>query len=245
MSKTGRTSDARGSALWALLRAISAREGETASRLLAASPSLARQAVEVGASCQASTTYFFEEIAHYVYAGDTALHIAAAAYERQIAQRLIAQGAQPAARNRRGAQPLHYAADGNPGSKTWNPPAQEATIKYLIEAGADPNSADKSGVAPLHRAVRTRCAAAVRALLAGGAEPLLKNKSGSTPLHLAVQTTGRGGSGSSQCQEQQRQIILLLLQHGARATDADASGKTVAQSAVSPWLQEVLEKGTR
>jgi ankyrin repeat protein len=244
MSKTARTRGARDSALWALLHAIIAREEDTVSRLLAASPNLARQAVEVGASRQTSTTYFFEEIAHYVYAGDTPLHIAAAAYEPPIAQQLLANGAQPAARNRRGAQPLHYAADGNPGSKTWNPPAQEATIKCLIEAGADPNSADKSGVAPLHRAVRTRCAAAVRALLAGGAEPLLKNKSGSTPLHLAVQGTGRGGSGSSQSQEQQRQIILLLLQQGARPTDADASGKTVAQSAVSRWVRELLQNGS-
>src|SRR5262249_12631801 len=135
---------------------------------------------------------------------------------------------------------LHYAADGIPGSKTWNPHAQEGTVTYLIEAGADPNSADKSGGTPLHRAVRIRCAAAVRALLAKGADPLLKNKNGSTPLHLAVQGTGRGGSGSSQSQEQQRQIIILLLQHGARPKDVDARGKTVAPSAVSRWVRELL-----
>jgi hypothetical protein len=241
MSRKERTTDACDeSALWALLHAIIAREEDTVSRLLAASPSLARQAIRVGATRKASTTYYFEEIAHYVYAGDTALHVAAAAYQRQSAHGLIAKGAQPGARNRRGAEPLHYAADGTPGSQTWNPHAQEATVKYLIEAGADPNSADRNGVTPLHRAVRTRCAAAVRALLAKGAEPLLKNKSGLTPLHLAVQNTGRGGSGSSQCQEQQRQIIILLLQHGARPKDVDARGKTVEQSAVSGWVRELL-----
>jgi ankyrin repeat protein len=47
------------------------------------------------------------------------------------------------------------------------------TIAHLIEAGADPNPTDKSGVTPLHRAVRTRCAAAVKALLEAGADPRL------------------------------------------------------------------------
>jgi len=110
----------------------------------------------------------------------------------------------------------------------------------LIEAGADPNSADKSGVAPLHRAVRTRCAAAVKALLANGADPIRQNKTGSTPLHLAVQTTGRGGTGSDRTRQLQQEIILLLLRHGAKPTDRDARGKTVAQSAVSDWIRGLL-----
>src|SRR6185436_2926042 len=99
------------------------------------------------------------------------------------------------------------AVDGSPASHTWNPTAQRAIVECLIESGADPNSADKSGVTPLHRAVRTRCTAAVRTLLENGAQPRLKNGSGSTPLHLAVQNTGRGGSGSSESREQQREII--------------------------------------
>jgi hypothetical protein len=32
----------------------------------------------------------------------------------------VAHGASVRARNRRGAEPLHYAADGNPGSAGWN-----------------------------------------------------------------------------------------------------------------------------
>jgi len=56
---------------------------------------------------------------------------------------------------------LHHAVIGMPGSRTWNPAAQAATIAYLIEDGADPNAIDKHAVTPLHRAVRTRCAAAV------------------------------------------------------------------------------------
>ena len=89
-------------------------------------------------------------------------------------------------------------------------------IETLIAAGADPNARDKTGTAPLHRAVRTRCAAAVRALLEHGADARLKNGRGSTPLHLAVQTTGRGGSGSAAARRQQQRIIDLLHEHGAR-----------------------------
>jgi hypothetical protein len=233
--------DPKDAALLALFRAIAGREAGRVSRLLAASPNLALQVSGVGATRQDPVTYYLEDIGHYIYAGDTALHIAAAAYQRDTAQALIAQGAQPGARNRRGAEPLHYAAVGLPGAPTWNPDAQAATIEYLIEAGAHPNSADKSGVTPLHRAVRTRCAAAVRALLAHGADPRRKNKSGSTPLHLAVQNTGRGQSGSPQSRAQQQEIILFLLQHGARRKDRDAHGKTVEQCAASEWIREILQ----
>jgi Ankyrin repeats (3 copies)/Ankyrin repeats (many copies) len=229
------------SSLMNLLRTIVSGERDRVARLLAKSPELARQALAIGASRQSETPYFFREIMHYLYAGDTALHVAAAAYQRDAARALIEKGARPGARNRRGAEPLHYAADGIPGSTYWNPDAQAATVEYLIEAGADPNSADNSGVAPLHRAVRTRCAAAVRALLAKGADPLRKNKTGSTPLHLAVQTTGRGGTGSAPSRQQQQEIIRLLLRHGAKPTDRDARGKTVAQSAISDWIRELLQ----
>lgn len=197
-------------ALLALIRAVAARDRQGALRLLAAAPELAAQRLKVGASRQGPTDYFFEEISHYAYAGDTALHIAAAAHQLSIARHLVSKGARVGARNRRGAEPLHYAADGVPGSPGWDPEAQAAVVAFLIGAGADPNAVDKSGVAPLHRAVRTRCAAAVRALLANGADPRRLNGSGSTPLQLATQNTGRGGSASAIAREQQRQILELL-----------------------------------
>jgi hypothetical protein len=207
-------------------------------RCLAASPSLATTPADVGATRQVASTFFFSEIAHYLYAGDTALHMAAAAFRRPAAELLVAHGANCRARNRRGAEPLHYAADAN----HWDPTAQAETIAYLLSVGADPNALDRSGVAPLHRAVRTRSLLAVRALLDGGANPRAPNKAGSTPLHLAVQTTGRGGSGSTPARQQQTGIIGLLLERGARPTDKDGRGKQVRQAATSEWIRTLLNE---
>ncbi len=199
-----------------LARAIAAGETEAASRLLAAAPSLARASFATGASRTGPKGFLLMPIGYYVYAGATALHVAAAAYQTTIVQELIGLGADVRARNRRGAEPLHAAAVGNPGSAVFNPQAQVATIACLIAAGADPNAGDVSGVTPLHRAVRTRCAAAVKALLDHGADVARSNNSGSTPLVLARLTTGRGGSGSVEARAQQQDILRLLAAHGAR-----------------------------
>ena len=208
--------DTADSALMALVRAIVTNDSAAALGRLAASPPLANAHFVGGATRQGTKAYYLDDIEHYVYAGDTALHIAAAAHQREITRKLVTMGADVRARNRRGAEPLHYAADGVPDSGRWNPRAQAATITYLIEMGADPNAPDRSGVTPLHRAVRTRCAAAVRALLDGGADARRTNTSGSTPMQLATQNTGRGGSGSPKSKAQQAEIVRLLEQYGAR-----------------------------
>jgi ankyrin repeat protein len=237
MAKEGDPGDA---ALLALFRAITAGDQVEIARRLDSARGLASRAIRIAASRQDADTYFLAPIRHYVYGGDTALHIAAAAYQRKLAESLVSNGASTRARNRRGAEPLHYAAEGSPDADHWDPDAQRGVIEYLIAAGADPNAIDKSGVAPLHRAVRTRCSAAVRALIENGASPRLMNKSGSTPLHLAVQNTGRSNSGSEAAKHEQRRVIGLLLHHGASPADTDAHGKTVEAAASSDWIRELL-----
>ena len=138
-------------------RAIAQGDQAFVSRLLAAAPELALVRFAVGATRQAAEEFYLDEIDHYVYGGDTALHIAAAAYEADMVRELVDAGAITAAANRRGAAALHYAVDGIPGSARWNPVAQQATVLCLIELGADPNAGDKGGTTPLHRAVRNRC----------------------------------------------------------------------------------------
>src|SRR5262249_24734952 len=212
-SSASTSTDMSDAALMTLVRTIVTADDTVAFRLLAANPALAKARFEIGATRQTAATFYLDEIGHYIYAGDTALHLAAAAYRHEIVSKLIATGANVHARNRRGAEPLHYAVDGKPGARRWNPPAQAATVACLIAAGADPNATDKSGVTPLHRAVRTRCAAAVKALLEAGADPRRSNNSGSTPMLLATQNTGRGGSGSSAAKAQQELIVQLLREH--------------------------------
>jgi len=199
-------------ALMRLVAAIVAADDAVAG-LRATHPALAQARLGQGATRHGARDYLIDAIAHYLYAGDTALHAAAAAYRDGIARKLIAMGADVRARNRRGAEPLHYAADGVPGAPSWNPAAQAATVACLIESGADPNAIDMNGVAPLHRAVRTRCAAAVQALLERGADPRRQNGNGSSPMLLATRNTGRGGSGSHEAKAQQERILELLQQH--------------------------------
>jgi ankyrin repeat protein len=190
--------------LAAFLVAIAAGDRTVVSTSLDATPGLAT-------ACLARRDEFFiAECRAQVYAGDTALHTAAFAYDVEVARELVARGADVRARNRRGAEPLHSAAAGEPGATHWNPTRQRAVIEYLIDGGADPNATALGGVTPLHRAVRTRCSAAVETLLRAGADPRFANDRGSTPAALALWTTGRGGAGSEAAKIEQRAIVDLL-----------------------------------
>lgn len=166
-------------------------------------PELTREQFQVG-------NVWIEELTHYIYGGDTALHVAAVAHNVEVIELLVQHGADVHACNRRGARPLHYAADGGPNAGTWDPERQAATVEKLIALGADVNALDKSGVAPLHRAVRNRGTGAVKALIACGADVGMKNKNGSTPLLLAQLTTGKSGSGTAEAKREQAIIAELL-----------------------------------
>jgi hypothetical protein len=174
------------------------------------------------------------KICHWIYVGDTALHLAAAGYRLEIVDLLLRAGADPnSAKNHRRGRPLHYAADGNLEGSAWNPNRQVKTIRRLLRGGADINAADKNGATALHRAVRTRCAAAVQCLLKAGSDPALRNKPGSTPFHLAVQDTGRGGAGTAKARAAQKQIIEQFLAFGVSTGLRDGKGKSVVDSARS------------
>ena len=180
-------------------------------------------------------------IFHWIYVGDTALHLAAAGYRVEIVRLLLAAGADPnAAKNMRKSSPLHYAADGFITGPAWDAKRQIETIRCLLENGADIHLQDMNGATPLHRAVRTRCAEAVKYLLQAGSDPVMKNKPGSTPFHLAVQNTGRGGSGEPEAHEAQREIIKTFLAFGVSPDLKNAAGKSVADSAGSEWIRELL-----
>src|SRR6267142_2372524 len=93
-----------------LLVAIGASDHRGALRLLEATPSLATARVA------RRDDFFLAERLAQVYEGDTALHAAAFSYDSEMARELLTRGADVRARNRRGAEPLHAAVIGEPGS---------------------------------------------------------------------------------------------------------------------------------
>jgi ankyrin repeat protein len=217
-----------------ILAAILDDDRPRARELLKANPGLATSLIN-------EARLYQSKIAHWIYVGDTALHLAAAGYRVELVRLLLAAGADPnATTNHRHSGPLHYAADGYINGPAWNEKRQVQTIQCLLAAGAGINAQDKNGATPLHRAVRTRCAAAVKCLLKGGSDPTLKNKPGSTPFHLAVQNTGRGGSGAEAAKAAQRQIIHEFLSFGLNPALKDSQGKSVLAWATSGWIRNML-----
>jgi len=217
-----------------ILSAIDDDDCPTVKKLLHTDPSLAT--LQIG-----KAKLYKTKILHWIYVGDTPLHLAAAGYRVDIVELLLAAGADPnAATNHRHSGPLHYAADTCLTSPAWSARQQLETIRSLLDAGAKINAPDKNGATPLHRAVRTRGAEAVRFLLKAGSDPSLKNKPGSTPFHLAVQNTGRGGSGSDDAKGAQREIIQDFLSHGVDAGLKDGNGKSVLDCARSDWIRDML-----
>jgi ankyrin repeat protein len=224
-----------------LIGAIAKRDLAATEKILADCSGLACEALSVGASRGDPNTFFLPALQHYLYKGDTALHAASAAHFPEAIDLLVVSGAVIDSANRRGAQAIHYAVDGNPALSGWDDCAQKLCVKALISYGANQNCFDSSGVAPLHRAVRNRCAGAVLTLVENGADIHLKSKKGSTALHLAVQNTGRGGSGAESAKEAQLEIIDLLLKSGASLQDRDARGKTVYDCIQANWLRDYLQ----
>ena len=91
------------------------------------------------------------------------IHVAAAmAEDRAEIDRLVAQGADPNARDAGGCTPLHYAA--------WNNSAAEVA-RALFDTGADPEACDGHGRKPLDYAITATNTAFIEAALDAGADP--------------------------------------------------------------------------
>jgi hypothetical protein len=224
--------------LSALFAAIINNDRQKAAQMLKEEPALAKELTKA--------PRLERRLPHWIYAKDSALHVAAAGYRVEIAKLLLDAGANPnSAENHRRSRPLHYAADGYIVSKLWNEKNQVAMIRLLLKAGAEINAQDKNGATPLHRAVRTRCVAAVKCLLDAGADTTIKNKPGSTAFHLAAQNTGRGGSGAEIAKAAQREIVQTFLKRGINPKLKDTKGKTVLDWARSDWVREMFENGGR
>jgi ankyrin repeat protein len=102
--------------------------------------------------------------------GDTPLKVAAAYGKKDIAELLIAHGADVNARSWSGSTPLAYVAN-------------KDVAEVLIAHGADVNARNKYGWTPLHSAWNKDVA---ELLIAHGADVNARDKDGLTPLHRAL-----------------------------------------------------------
>jgi hypothetical protein len=141
--------------LLALFAAIASRDDVGVTRMLDQTPGLATYPLRVGATRQDPRPCFLIPIRHHVYTGDTALHVAAAAHHRGLAETLVAQGAAVRARNRRGAEPLHYAADGRTGADYLDSNAQSGStpLHLAVQHTGKSNSGSEAAKEEQHRII--------------------------------------------------------------------------------------------
>ena len=118
---------------------------------------VASERLVIGASREVAASYFIDEIKHYMYGGDTALHIVAAAYRTALVRELVAVGAAVDAANRRRQQPLHYAVDQGGVTPLHRAVRNRcaAAVQTLLERGADARRKNANGSTPAQLATLT------------------------------------------------------------------------------------------
>ncbi|MFB8787332.1 MAG: ankyrin repeat domain-containing protein [Potamolinea sp.] len=144
--------------------------------------------------------------------GSTLLLLALRNNEQEVAQLLIAKGADVNAKNKNGETPLHLARS-------------QEMAQLLIAKGADVNAKNKNGETPLHLA---RSQEMVQLLIAKGADVNAKNKNGETPLRLALRIN-------------KQEIAQLLIANGADVNARDNYGETLLNLALLNNKQEIAQ----
>jgi ankyrin repeat protein len=182
--------------------------------------------------------------------GFTPLHIAAANGYRDIAEFLLAHGADVNAKNNDGWTPLYIAANYGQGD-----------IAGLLLAGnADVNAKDEDGRAPLYIAVYEGHKDMAELLLTHGADVNVRKNDGLTPLHVAayqghkdvaelllahgadVNARSKAGSPLEAAEAgKHNDLVELLRQHGAREREIEMEDILEAAKGVSP---EEMAKAT-
>ena len=105
-------------------------------------------------------------------------------------------------------------------------------LSQLLAAGADPNAASRNPmrVTPLHSASAHRnpsvSLAMAESLLGAGADPNVQQQGGWTPLHQAAA-------------HRRRELVELLLAHGADAGARSEDGRTAEQKAAEGGDEEI------
>jgi len=129
---------------------------------------------------------------------------------RDVAEALLAAGADVNARDESGNTALHWAL-GDALTST-----SDLILAALLEAGADVNALNTSNETPLHAAMQSSSVEPVLWLLKQGADPDPRDSNGRSPLHSAARYSSYGTAP----------VITALIEAGADANARAASGET-------------------
>lgn len=176
------------------------------------------------------------------------LHVAVQKSDIQAVITLLSNEAKLEARNSKGQTPLHCVTS-------------YKIVKDLLAAGANINALDKDGNTPLHIAILTQRVPIVQVLLQSGANTTLKSSyKGDTPLHIAVNPSCRHATmvqlliksgakvnelnnygetslhiaSKNNISPVDRNIIKILMDHGADISLQNCAGKKAADHKNSP-----------
>ena len=180
------------------------------------------------------------EIFHWIYEGDTALHLAAAGYRVEIARFLLAAGADPnAAMNHRRSSPLHYAADGYVNGPAWDAKRQVKTVRCLLEAGADVNA--QARMAPLLCTARSAHDARPRQNACFKLAPIRRGETNPGPRHFILRCkTPVAAEPVPRWQKAHNDRSSPISTFGVSTGLKDGEGKSVFDRAKRGWMRSML-----
>jgi len=139
----------------------------------------------------------------------SALDLVAMGGHVNMLKRLIRNGADVTAADRKDNTALHHAA-------YWS---RTTAIRVLVQAGANVDARDSDGQTPLHRASRRPAVRTADTLLRHAASVNARDKLGRQPLHLAVRMSREDSSA---------RIVERLLRSEADERAVDSDGRTAA-----------------
>ncbi|KAL8708515.1 MAG: hypothetical protein Q9225_007585 [Loekoesia sp. 1 TL-2023] len=167
----------------------------------------------------------------------TPLHLAIKYDNVANTKLLLSAGAILDARDKEGLRPLHIAARG-----------AQHTLGVLLEHGAKVNARDYDGRTPLVVAAGKVNVTIVQQLLDEGADPNKRNRNMQTPLHKAAapwddMENTPSGISKEEVYEVKREIVRLLLEHGADPSMRDISHNLSEDVADDPVIKRILQDG--
>lgn len=190
----------------------------------------------------ANTSSVFSNVNSQTDHGITALHIAAASGNVDLAESLVTSNALLEMADKSGKRAMHYAADAKKNAQKLvrlllqyraevqpqdldgmtplhlavcaSDEDHTGAVLLLLQKGADPNAVTRDGLSPLYLAANSGSTSLVRSLLKYGADPNVKvNNEGYTALHAAVATG-------------ETEMVKILIEVGADVNVTDDTGDT-------------------